>query len=478
MAAAPSTYIRRTILSTRPAMTLSRRRFLGSAAAITAGFAGLRCTSGEIPADPMGVGYGPLLDDPGGLLALPRGFRYTIVSRWGERMDDGLLVPALHDGMATFPGPDGRTLLVRNHEVNSNAEAEQGAFGPRNELLTAELRDRLYDAGSGGAPALGGTTTLLFDTERQALVSHHLSVAGTLRNCAGGPTPWGTWITCEETLERAGGGRARDHGYVFEVPADLDGLARAVPLTAMGRFNHEAVAVDPASGVVYETEDDGEGLFYRFLPDAPGELARGGRLQALAFRDQPSLDTRNWDGDGMPVGATFAVEWIDLEAIDAPDGDLNQRGHAAGAARFARGEGIWYGNDAVYFACTNGGRARKGQIFRYTPSPFEGTPREAEQPGVLELFVEPNDGTLVENADNLTVSPWGDLVVCEDGTGDDYLVGITPSGEIYHLAHNLTGDGEFAGACFSPDGGTFFVNMQSQGYTFAITGPWHTHQRG
>lgn len=456
-------------------MPISRRRFLGSAAAITVGFAGLRCTGDEaaIGGDHP-VGYGPLLEDPDGLLALPDGFRYTIVSRRGERMDDGLIVPAAHDGMAAFAGPDGRTLLVRNHEVNSDATADAGPFGTGHRLLTDDHRALVYDAGALDSPALGGTTTLLFDTRSQTLVSHHLSLGGTVRNCAGGPTPWGSWITCEETTERAGGRLAEDHGYVFEVPAGLDGLAPAVPLVGMGRFNHEAVAVDPASGVVYETEDDSEGLFYRYLPHQPGELWQGGRLQALAFVQEESMDTRNWDGPTMPVGHALPVRWFDVDGVESPDDDLRLRGFAAGAARFARGEGIWYGNDAVYFACTNGGRERKGQIFRYRPSPHEGTDRENEEPGMLELFLEPNDGTLVENADNLTVSPWGDLVVCEDGTGDDYLVGITPDGEIYKLAHNLSGDGEFAGACFSPDGSTFFVNMQSQGYTFAVTGPWHS----
>ena len=388
-------------------------------------------------------------------------------------MTDGFLVPGRHDGMAAFPGPRGHTLLVRNHEVDANADPEQGAFGVRNELLDRLDTDLFYDGGSGSGPMLGGTTNLLFNTEAQRLESHHLSLAGTLRNCAGGPTPWGSWITCEETPARAGGALARDHGYAFEVRASLDGLPnKAVPLTGMGRFNHEAVAVDPASGVVYLTEDDVEGLLYRFVPNVPGELHEGGTLQALALRDQSSFDTRNFAGPQVEEGQSFDVEWVGLSDVVSPDGDLNQRGFAVGAARFARGEGIWYGNEEVYFACTNGGRARKGQIWRYRPSPFEGTVRESGEPGSLDLFVEPNDSTLVENADTLTVAPWGDLVVCEDGRGDDYLVGITPAGEIYKLAHNLNGSGEFAGSCFSPDGTTLFVNLQADGLTLAITGDW------
>jgi hypothetical protein len=453
---------------------LSRRRFLGTAA-VSLGLAGLRSVfdADHLLAVEPSEGFGPLVDDPAGILALPEGFAYRIVSRAGDRMDDGFYVPGAHDGMATFTGPDGATLLVRNHEVGWGSRPEEGPFGAENSLIGRLDPSRIFDGGTDGAPALGGTTTLLYDTRRQELIGHRLSLTGTIRNCAGGPTPWGSWVTCEETTERAGDGRRHDHGYTFEVPARW-GVppVRPVPLTAMGRFNHEAIAVDPASGAVYQTEDDSEGLLYRFLPHRPGVLAAGGRLQALALVDTPSADTRNWQGDTVPVGHRVPVRWIDLDEVESPEDDLRHRGYAAGAARFARGEGIWRGDDGIYFACTNGGSARKGQIWRYVPSHHEGTPREAEAAATLELFIEPNDSTLVENADNLTMAPWGDLIVCEDGTGDDFLVGVTPEGELYRFAHNLTGGGEFAGACFSPDGTTLFVNMQAQGWTFAITGPW------
>jgi hypothetical protein len=459
---------------------LSRRRFLG-AAAVSLGLAGLRSLfdADRLLAVEPSDGFGPLVEDPEGILALPEGFSYRIVSRAGETMDDGFLVPTAHDGMATFAGPEGMTLLVRNHEVGWGSDPAGGPFGPGNALLERLDPELLFDAGTDGNPALGGTTTLLYDTRRQALVGHRLSLGGTIRNCAGGPTPWGSWVTCEETTERAGDGRRHDHGYNFEVPAVWGAPpARPVPLKAMGRFNHEAIAVDPDSGAVYQTEDDSEGLLYRFLPHEKGRLASGGRLQALALLARPSADTRNWEDATTPTGERFPVRWIDLDEVEAPEDDLRLRGHAAGAARFARGEGIWRGDDGIYFACTNGGRNRKGQIWRYVPSPQEGSALEAGAPGTLELFVEPNDSTLVENADNLTMAPWGDLIVCEDGTGDDYLVGVTPEGELYRFAHNLTGGGEFAGACFSPDGSTFFVNMQAQGWTFAITGPWERSRRG
>jgi len=464
-------------------MTISRRDFLGSAAAISLGFGGLGCSNTRVSAlsIPQGTGFGPLIDDPNGIIALPEGFSYRIMSRSGERMSDGFFVPTRHDGMATFPGPDGMTLLVRNHEVTPGADLADGAFGADLALLSRLDASQVYDAGTAGVPALGGTTTLLYDTVNQRLVSHHLSLAGTAVNCAGGPTPWGSWITCEEIVSSRDEHFARDHGYNFEVHAGIDGLpVRAEPLREMGRFKHEAIAVHPPSGVVYETEDLTDGLLYRFIPNVPGQMARGGRLQALAIRDRPSLDLRNFEGRGIEPGEPMDVEWIDLDDVEAPDDDLRYRGFEAGAARFARGEGIFYGErdgrGEVFIACTNGGEAGKGQIWKYYPSPAEGTAGEWDQPATLELFVEPNDGTIIENADNLTIAPWGDLVVCEDGTGDDYLIGITPDGEIYKLAHNLNGNGEFAGSCFSPDGSTFFVNMQLDGWTLAITGPWATRK--
>jgi len=459
---------------TAPQSTLSRRSFFGAAAAMSLGLAGLRRSYGLDGLLPAPVfGFGPLIDDPEGLLALPEGFSYTVFSRVGERMSDGFYVPARHDGMAAFPGPDGYTLLIRNHELRWGTPGRLGAFGQGNELLGRLDPGAVYDIGESGRAALGGATTLLYDTREQRLVAHRLSLVGTLVNCAGGPTPWGSWISCEETVDNAGEGRLEDHGYNFEVPATWDGgVVTPVALKAMGRFKHEAVAVDPASGIVYQTEDQGNGLIYRFIPARPGELAAGGRLQALRILDQPSMDTRNWEEQTVLPGSPLAVGWIDMSDVESPDDDLRFRGFAAGTARFARGEGMWWTNNAVYFTCTNGGDARKGQIWRYVPSPYEGTSRESEEPGTVELFIEPNDGTLVENADNLTATPWGDLIVCEDGTGDDYLFGVTPAGEIYEFGHNQAGTGEFAGSCFSPDGTTLFVNLQLQGLTLAIIGPW------
>lgn len=442
-------------------MDLSRRHFLRNAGAVGLGFVGLReLLARGVPS--RGAGYGELVADPQKALDLPKGFAYRVLGRAGDRMDDGLLVPGLHDGMAAFPGPDGRTILVRNHEVGVRGNKES-AFGAKLDHLGKVPPAKLYDAGGGAIPGGGGTTTLVFDTKAGRLERQFLSLAGTIRNCAGGPTPWGSWLSCEETVERAGKGLEKDHGYVFEVPARAEiGLADPVPLKAMGRMYHEAVAIDPKTGIAYLTEDKSDGLFYRFLPNAPGKLAEGGTLQALAVRGKPSLNTSN-QGKGEPIGPGEAleVEWIDMDDVESPKDDLRRRGKEKGAAVFSRGEGMWYGREAVYFACTSGGRNKKGQIFRYLPGPNR-----------LELFVEPNDPNLLENADNMTIAPWGDLLVCENGKAPNQVVGVTPEGKLYTLARNTANGSELAGVCVSPDGSTVFVNVQKPGWTLAITGPW------
>ena len=461
-------------------MSISRRRFLNSSAAVAAGFAGLRsciatpqlhAESGEQNPESPGYGYGPLLPDPRGILSLPKGFAYRIISEAGREMNDGLLVPGLPDGMAALPGPYGLTVLIRNHEL---APDDTGPYGDDRELFQNVPSAKIYDSGNGNTPGSGGTTTIVYDTIRQIVVREFLSLVGTARNCAGGATPWKTWITCEETVDRAGTQEnyetEKDHGFNFEVPVHgRMELADPIPLTDMGRFRHEAVAVDPKTGIVYETEDRDDGLFYRFLPNQTGNLKAGGKLQALMVADQHGLDTRNWETSSICVGDELAAVWIDVDHVEAPDDDLRNRGFNAGAARFARGEGIWYGNGEFYFACTNGGEAKIGQIWKYIPTAAEG---DDDEPGNLQLFLEPNDGELVENADNLTIAPWGDLILCEDRAGPVIrLVGVTTSGNIYPFAMTHL-HSEFAGATFSPDGSTLFVNIQGAGLTLAITGPW------
>ncbi len=420
-------------------------------------------------------GYGPLMPDPDRILELPEGFSYRVISQRGNKMTDGLYVPGLADAMATFPAEDGKILIIRNHEVRPD-DPGNGAFGDKLELLEQMESSQFYDFGGGTMPCLGGTTTMLYNPQSKQVEIEYLSLAGTIRNCAGGPTPWNSWISCEEDVSVADGSLEKNHGYNFEVPAQVTPkLFDPVPLKAMGRFNHEAVCVDPRTGIVYQTEDRGDGLIYRYLPNIPGKLSEGGKLQVLAIKDRPSFDTRNWKDlsiEPMEIRQSYPVEWLDISGIDAPDDDLRLRGFEQGAARFARGEGMWFGEGEAFFACTNGGLLGFGQIFRYVPSPDEGQPGENDNPGRLEIFAEPNDSTLVQSCDNLTVGANGDLVICED-MPTPRIVGITPDGAIYHIAKNIGYSSEFAGAVFSPDGNTLFVNIQGPGITMAIEGPWN-----
>jgi secreted PhoX family phosphatase len=206
-------------------------------------------------------------------------------------------------------------------------------------------------------------------------------------------------------------------------------------------------------------------------------LQNGGTLQALAIKGQKSLDTRNWTEALVKVGSALDVEWISLSDVNSPGDDLRLTGYAQGAALFARGEGMWFGKNEVYFACTNGGIKKSGQVFKYIPSIKEGTRDERMSPGKLILFAEPNNTEILKYCDNLTVSPWGDIILVEDSP-DSYIRGITPEGKIYNIGRNIGSSSELAGACFSPSGKTFFVNIQQQGLTMAITGPWEQLRKG
>ena len=240
----------------------------------------------------------------------------------------------------------------------------------------------------------------------------------------------------------------------------------------MGRFVRESVSVDPETSIVFQTEDQTDGLLYRFIPHEFGKLSIGGRLQCLAVRDRPKFDTRNWRQQNVSKGYRLPVLWIDLEETDSERSSLRKRGLEKGAALFASGEGMLFDRKAVTFACTNGGPSGKGQIWRYTLSPSEGKIEEEEVPGVLELIVEPNDEKILKHPDQIHMTPWGDMFVCEDGEGVQSIVGVTPQGKFYKFAQNSVNDSEFTGVCFSPDGRTMFVNIQESGLTLVISGPW------
>ncbi len=427
---------------------------------------------------PITPRFGPLRPDPAEILDLPEGFSYSVVSRAGDPMDDGLLVPPRADGMAAFDAGDGRIALVRNHE---NHPSRPGGFGTALERLGEIDPAVVYDYGKGLTPGTGGTTTVIYDPAAGEVLRQHLSLAGTEINCAGGATPWGTWLSCEECFEDPGVRptrgrdihRERRHGYVFEVPWQSDGPVTPKPLRAMGRFEHEAAAVNPASGIVYMTEDKHESLVYRYIPDVPGNLAAGGRLQAMKIGGLPSADTRNWEASAsMPRDIWFDVEWLDLDNPDPDENDLRLRGHALGAARFARGEGLAYADGSLFMTATIGGPARLGQVFEIDLSPNDGSASEAAQPTRIRLLAESDTDSIMANADNLTMGPWGDLVICEDTVAHCGLVGLTPDGTEYHIADNPYTTSELAGVCFAPDGRTLFVNIQDRGLTLAIRGPW------
>lgn len=394
---------------------------------------------------PENGGYGPLRPaGPDGELLLPAGFSYVAFGQTGTEMRDGTPTPGRHDGMAAFESPDGALRLVRNHEQSGGAAFASPNYDPQ---------------------AAGGTTTLEFDPEAMRLVGSSASLSGTIRNCAGGPTPWGSWLSCEETF--TGLDTDTPHGYIFEVPVDADGPVDPVPYKAMGRFTHEAIAVDPNTGIVYETEDRGSSGFYRFVPDKPSDLGKGGRLQMLAIKDHSRYDTRT----GQRAGKPLAVEWVDIAEPDPDSGDslaVFNQGREQGGAVFARLEGAWYGDGAIYIVSTSGGDAGLGQVWEYRPRGRSG--------GQLVLVYESVDPELLQSPDNICVSPnSGGLVLCEDGAGTDMLRGVTDRGEIFDFAAlNSSNTSELAGATFSPDGQVLFFNVQTPGVTYAVTGPWRS----
>jgi uncharacterized protein len=461
------------------AVDVTRRRFVHGSAAVGGGialggpFAALASRADAAPA----VGYGPLqptpeLDSGEVYLELPPRFKYRIISRQNDPMDDGNPTPGIFDGMAAYKGKHGTTILIRNHE-NRSRPGEIECKVPVSNRYDQDPNVR------------GGNTKLVVSSKRQVLESFAV-LGGTHTNCAGGVVPWGSWITCEEIFNYGSveanttPGTGVPHGFSFEVPADADGPIDPLPILDAGRFSHEACTW--LDGILYETEDRGNAAFYRFVPKRRpkeyGDLASfGGTLQALLVNGRA-----NFDMNTANPGESYSVSWVTIEEPNPIQDTVRTEAQAKGAAIFDRTEGAWTAGDRIYFDCTTGGEAQLGQLWEYKPQGKNG--------GRLKLIYESTDIGALEGPDNLVVVPHsGHVFLQEDASDEQYVRGVTRSGKIYDFAKTALNMTEFCGGTFSPDGKTFFLNQQGdredpdgnvstdpgptlEGLTYAIWGPF------
>jgi secreted PhoX family phosphatase len=419
--------------------TLGRRKFMitGGSATVALSLATLGRNRSAVARGP----WGALIPDPEGILDLPAGFGYQIVETAGDDMDDGYRVPGAPDGMACFQGPGGTLILMRNHELGAGDLAE----GPYK--LGQVPPTEAYEAA-----ATGGVTRVVIDETTYERISSNLVLVGTIRNCAGGMSPWG-WLTCEESTAINGGTR---HGYTFLCPIDAETVQAPQRIDGYGRYNHEAACVDPSTNYAYLTEDRGDSCLYRFVPEAMDDPFVG-TLQALRIVGQDGYDTND-----MTENDVLDVAWVDIDNPDPNSDSVREEAQGKGAATFVRGEGIWFFEGQIYICSTSGGPAGSGQIFRLI---------DGNAP-TLELVVRSTDSSVLESPDNITVAPWGEVFMAEDGDGDNYIRWVNDMGEICDFARNALSDSEHCGVCFSPDGQAMFVNIQGDGLTLVITGPF------
>lgn len=418
-------------------------------------------------------GYGPLVNK--GDLWLPEDFNYAVIQRQGETMSDGNPVPGIFDGMAAYPGKRGTIVLIRNHENRKQA-------GEIPVIVPEELR---YDP----TPSYNaGNTKVVVDMVGPKgnfkVLETFAILGGTDTNCAGGTTPWDSWITCEEVVNRSAAGVK--HGYNFDIPSGATGPVKAEPIRAAGRFVHEAALFH--GGALYQTEDRSRSAsnpagaaFYRYLPNPPYGAKSPlwkttGVLQALKLKSEAQANMDVGRTQGLPL----EVEWV---TIDTPDHDddtdsgplaTRNQAYAKGAAAFNREEGMWVGGKKIYFDVTNGGAAGEGQVWEYDPE------RE-----LLTLIFESPGSAVLSAPDNVVIVPkTGHIFLQEDGSGEQFVRGVTRAGAIYDFAKTAANSSEFAGGCFDPHGQIFFVNQQGNrgnlpsgppndnAVTYAIWGPW------
>jgi secreted PhoX family phosphatase len=456
---------------------LTRRTFVKGSAAASGGLAlggpiSAMAARRERGQSARSVGYGELVptpeEDTGQVfLELPQGFKYRLISTQAKVMTDGHPTPGIFDGMDAFRGPNGSTILIRNHENRSRA-LEIPVVVPISKRYDPDMNVR------------GGNTKLVVSRDRK-VIEHFGVLGGTHTNCAGGGTPWDTWITCEEIFNYGSvesnvtPGTGVRHGFAFEVPADARGPVDPQPILSAGRFAREAV--EWMSGILYQTEDRGDAALYRFIPDRRprehGDLAsNGGVLEALVVSGQP-----NFDANTANPGDSYGVEWVTIDEPNPLTDTVRTEAQSKGAAIFDRTEGAWEGGGRLYFDCTTGGDAQLGQLWQYTPR---------GNGGELELIYESTAVEDLENPDNLVVVPHtGDVFLQEDSDGEQFIRGVNQGGEIYDFARTVLNETEFCGGCFSPDGRTFFVNQQGDrvdvgenpaletaALTYAIWGPF------